>query len=137
MVVNAQPYFGLLAIGLIYFCLRYALAGWARFSETIGLAAFWLYNGGLVSGYCQIFPDRLAATGCGLRARVCVCSQQRILQRILQGYRFLAMDAVSRRRGLRRGRFAYGSDFVPQLRQAAPFRPARPGTVLNDFEIIL
>ena len=53
MVVNAQPYFGLLAIGLIYFCLRYALAGWARFSETIGLAAFWLYNGGLVSGYCR------------------------------------------------------------------------------------
>ena len=38
MVVNAQPYFGLLAIGLIDFCLRYALAGWARFSETIGLA---------------------------------------------------------------------------------------------------
>jgi hypothetical protein len=56
VVVNAQPYFGLLAIGLIYFCLRYALAGWARFSETIGLAAFWLYNGGLVSGYCRIFP---------------------------------------------------------------------------------
>jgi nitric oxide reductase subunit B len=47
VVVNAQPYFGLLAIGLIYFCLRYALAGRARFSETIGLAAFWLYNGGL------------------------------------------------------------------------------------------
>jgi nitric oxide reductase subunit B len=43
VVVNPQPYFGLLAIGLIYFCLRYALAGWARFSETIGLAAFWLY----------------------------------------------------------------------------------------------
>ena len=75
MVVNAQPYFGLLAIGLIYFCLRYALAGWARFSETIGLAACWLYNGGLVSGYCRIFPDRLAATGCGLRARVCVVAR--------------------------------------------------------------
>lgn len=40
--------FGLLAIGLIYFCLRYALAGRARFAETIGLTAFWLYNGGLV-----------------------------------------------------------------------------------------
>jgi nitric oxide reductase subunit B len=38
--------FGLLAIGLIYFCLRYALAGRAQFSETIGLAAFWLYYGG-------------------------------------------------------------------------------------------
>jgi nitric oxide reductase subunit B len=42
--------FGLLAIGLIYFCLRYALAGRAPtpFNEKIGLAAFWLYNGGLV-----------------------------------------------------------------------------------------
>jgi nitric oxide reductase subunit B len=40
--------FGLLAIGLIYFCLRYSLAGGARFTESIGLAAFWLYNGGLV-----------------------------------------------------------------------------------------
>jgi len=40
--------FGLLAIGLIYFCLRYALAGRAPFSETIGLAAFWLYNAGLI-----------------------------------------------------------------------------------------
>ncbi|HZK91702.1 MAG TPA: cbb3-type cytochrome c oxidase subunit I [Stellaceae bacterium] len=40
--------FGLLAIGLIYFCLRYALAGRAPFSEKIGLAAFWLYNAGLV-----------------------------------------------------------------------------------------
>ena len=79
MVVNAQPYFGLLAIGLIYFCLPYALAGWARFSETIRRAAFWLYNGGLVFWILLNFPDRLAATGYGLRARVCVCSQQRIL----------------------------------------------------------
>jgi nitric oxide reductase subunit B len=40
--------FGLLAIGLIYFCLRYALAGRAPFGEKIGLLAFWLYNAGLV-----------------------------------------------------------------------------------------
>jgi nitric oxide reductase subunit B len=37
-----------LAIGLIYFCLRYAAAGRVAFSERLGLIAFWLYNGGLV-----------------------------------------------------------------------------------------
>ena len=40
--------FGELAIGLIYFCLRYIAADRQRFSETLGLWAFWLYNGGLV-----------------------------------------------------------------------------------------
>jgi len=40
--------FGLLAIGLIYFCLRYAAGEQAKFSEKVGLWAFWLYNAGLV-----------------------------------------------------------------------------------------
>ena len=40
--------FGLLGIGLIYFCLRYAAADRARFSDPLGLWAFWLYNAGLV-----------------------------------------------------------------------------------------
>jgi nitric oxide reductase subunit B len=40
--------FGLLAIGLIYFCLRYAIADQMPFGERLGLWAFWLYNGGLV-----------------------------------------------------------------------------------------
>ncbi|HYL48065.1 MAG TPA: cbb3-type cytochrome c oxidase subunit I [Stellaceae bacterium] len=40
--------FGLLAIGLIYFCLRYAAGEQAKFSEKLGLWAFWLYNAGLV-----------------------------------------------------------------------------------------
>jgi nitric oxide reductase large subunit len=40
--------FGLLAIGLIYFCLRYAAGGQTRFSDEPGLIAFWLYNAGLV-----------------------------------------------------------------------------------------
>ncbi|MBU6489737.1 MAG: cbb3-type cytochrome c oxidase subunit I, partial [Burkholderiales bacterium] len=40
--------FGLLAIGLIYFCLRYAAAEHTKFSEKLGLWAFWLYNVGLV-----------------------------------------------------------------------------------------
>src|SRR5580704_12540747 len=40
--------FGELAIGLIYFCLRYIHAERPAFREKLGLWAFWLYNGGLV-----------------------------------------------------------------------------------------
>jgi nitric oxide reductase subunit B len=40
--------FGLLAIGLIYFCLRYRAGAEARFSERPGIVAFWLYNAGLL-----------------------------------------------------------------------------------------
>jgi nitric oxide reductase subunit B len=40
--------FGLLAIGLIYFCLRYAAGEQTKFSDKLGLWAFWLYNAGLV-----------------------------------------------------------------------------------------
>jgi nitric oxide reductase subunit B len=39
--------FGLLAIGLIYFCLRYA-AGERQFNDKPALIAFWLYNAGLI-----------------------------------------------------------------------------------------
>jgi nitric oxide reductase subunit B len=40
--------FGLLGIGLIYFCLRYVAAERHPFGERLGQWAFWLYNGGLV-----------------------------------------------------------------------------------------
>ena len=40
--------FGLLGIGLVYFCLRYAAGDRHPFSETAGRWAFWLYNAGLV-----------------------------------------------------------------------------------------
>ena len=40
--------FGLLGIGLIYFCLRYVAADRYPFGEKLGQWAFWLYNGGLV-----------------------------------------------------------------------------------------
>jgi nitric oxide reductase subunit B len=40
--------FGELAIGLVYFCLRYVHGERPAFSEKLGLWAFWLYNGGLV-----------------------------------------------------------------------------------------
>ena len=40
--------FGLLGIGLIYFCLRYRAADRIAFSDRAGLLAFWLSNGGLV-----------------------------------------------------------------------------------------
>ncbi len=40
--------FGLLGIGLVYFCLRYIAGDRYPFAERLGLAAFWLYNVGLV-----------------------------------------------------------------------------------------
>ncbi|MGC1728224.1 MAG: cbb3-type cytochrome c oxidase subunit I, partial [Steroidobacteraceae bacterium] len=40
--------FGLLGIGLIYFCLRYTAAERHPFGEKTGRWAFWLYNGGLL-----------------------------------------------------------------------------------------
>jgi nitric oxide reductase subunit B len=40
--------FGLLGIGLIYFCLRYVAADRHSFGERLGRWAFWLYNGGLI-----------------------------------------------------------------------------------------
>jgi len=40
--------FGLLGIGLIYFCLRYIAADQYPFGERVGQWAFWLYNSGLV-----------------------------------------------------------------------------------------
>jgi len=49
--------FGNLAIGLIYFCLRYVHAERLPFSERLGLWAFWLYNGGLVLWiFLNFFP---------------------------------------------------------------------------------
>jgi nitric oxide reductase subunit B len=40
--------FGLLGIGLIYFCLRYVAAEQHPFGERLGRWAFWLYNWGLI-----------------------------------------------------------------------------------------
>jgi nitric oxide reductase subunit B len=40
--------FGLLGIGLIYFCLRYASADHYPFDEKVGRWAFWFYNSGMV-----------------------------------------------------------------------------------------
>ncbi len=69
--------FGLLGIGLIYFCLRYIAGDAHRFGERLGRWAFWLYNGGLVHvDRVQLLPDRLAAAGRGLRARPRLCAQQ-------------------------------------------------------------
>ena len=40
--------FGLLAIGLVYFALRYFAGDREPWSDRLGVWAFWLYNGGLV-----------------------------------------------------------------------------------------
>lgn len=40
--------FGLLALGLVYFCLRYATGNRFNWSDRLGVWAFWLYNFGLI-----------------------------------------------------------------------------------------
>jgi nitric oxide reductase subunit B len=40
--------FGMLALGMIYFCLRYAAGDRHTWSDRPGIWAFWLYNSGLV-----------------------------------------------------------------------------------------
>ncbi len=40
--------FGMLAIGLVYLCLRYMAGDRAAWSDKPGIWAFWLYNGGMV-----------------------------------------------------------------------------------------
>lgn len=39
--------FGMLALGMIYFCLRYAAGDKRPWSDRLGVWAFWLYNAGL------------------------------------------------------------------------------------------
>ena len=49
--------FGLLALGLIYFCLRYRAGPDAVFDERLGKIAFWCYNIGLVMWiFLHFFP---------------------------------------------------------------------------------
>jgi nitric oxide reductase subunit B len=49
--------FGLLALGLIYFCLRYRAGTNVRFDERAGYIAFWCYNLGLVMWiFLHFFP---------------------------------------------------------------------------------
>ncbi|MGN6057692.1 MAG: nitric-oxide reductase large subunit [Sphingomicrobium sp.] len=49
--------FGLLALGLIYFCLRYRAGPEAVFDERLGRIAFWCYNLGLVMWiFLHFFP---------------------------------------------------------------------------------
>jgi nitric oxide reductase subunit B len=49
--------FGLLALGLIYFCLRYRAGPDVEFNETPGRIAFWCYNLGLVMWiFLHFFP---------------------------------------------------------------------------------
>jgi nitric oxide reductase large subunit len=62
--------FGLLAVGLVYFCLRYAAGERVAFNERLGLWAFWLYNAGLVLWVpLNFFPIGWAAsTGWPMRA---------------------------------------------------------------------
>ena len=67
--------FGLLGIGLIYFCLRYAAADRYPFGEKLGRWAFWLYNSGLVLWIVfNFFPIGWPQLDAVLRARARLCA---------------------------------------------------------------
>lgn len=49
--------FGLLALGMVYFCLRYAAGNQTQWSDRLGTWAFWLYNLGLILWiFLNFFP---------------------------------------------------------------------------------
>ncbi|MEJ2686484.1 MAG: cbb3-type cytochrome c oxidase subunit I, partial [Gammaproteobacteria bacterium] len=56
--------FGLIAIGLVYFVLRY-MVGERHWSDTLGVWAFWLFNAGmglwLVLNFWPVGFEQLAA----------------------------------------------------------------------------
>ena len=119
--------FGLLGIGLIYFCLRYVAGDTARFGERTGLWAFWLYNAGPGSvDRAELLPGRLGAARRRLRARAGLRPQPGLLRHD----DLLAVDAPAGRRRLRARRAADGLGLPGQAQAAAAEagRRNRPGS---------
>ena len=105
--------FGLLAIGLVYFCLRYAAAERSpvrRTARDLGILAVQCRPGAV--DRAQLLPDRLAAAQRGVRARPRLCAQREVLRHDAR----LAMAAPAGRRGVRGGRAADGVGFPDQAR---------------------
>ena len=120
--------FGLLGIGLIYFCLRYVAAETHPFGEKTGRWAFWLYNGGLLLWIVlQLLPDRLAAARCGLRARTRLRAQPGVLRHDS----VLAVDAAARRCGLRGWAVVDGMGFHREAAAPPPASPRAAGFVMH------
>ena len=97
--------FGLLALGLIYFCLRYRAGPDAEFNETPGPDRLLVLQSraGDVD-FPPLLPDRLAAARRGLRAWVRLGAQPGVLR----PDPVLAVDAHARRRRLLGRRAADG-----------------------------
>ena len=107
--------FGLLAIGLVYFCLRYAAgerSAVRRAARDVGILAVQRRAGAV--DRAQLLPDRLAAAQCGVRARLRLCAQREVLRHDAR----LAMVASAGRRGVRGGRPADGVGFPDQAGSA-------------------
>jgi nitric oxide reductase subunit B len=120
--------FGLLAIGLVYFCLRYVAAERIAFSESLGLWAFWLYNAGLVLWvFLNFFPIGWPQLNAVFEHGLAYASQRRVLQR----HAILAVDALAGRRGVRGRCIADGLGLPCQARsavsEACRFDYATPG----------
>ena len=121
--------FGLLGLGLIYFCLRYMAGEWRqvrRDARALGILALQRRPGAM--DRLQLLPDRLGSVGGRLRPRLRLRPQRRLLRH----HAVLAVDALSRRRGVRAGRAADGLGLprqaaadLPAFRRADDPRPAR------------
>ncbi len=97
--------FGLLAIGLVYFCLRYAAAEMHSVRREAGDLGVLAVQRRLGAVDCaELFPDRLAAAECGVRTRPSLCPQHQLLRDDAG----LAMAAAAGRRRVRRGGVADG-----------------------------
>ena len=123
--------FGLLGIGLIYFCLRYVAGDRYAFKERAGYVAFWLYNGGLGLWIAlTFFPVGWAQIERGLRARAGLCQKPGILRHDAD----LAVAADNWRHRVRRRRALDGG----RLRHEASADafglsgPLAPGSVGGD-----
>ena len=117
--------FGLLAIGLVYFCLRYIAAERYPFGEKVGLWAFWLYNAGLVLWIAlNFFPigwpqlNAVFEHGYAYARSVTFYDQDSVL----------AMDAAARRCRLRHSGSADGMGLH---RQARPIVSQRRGAIAS------
>ncbi len=85
--------FGLLALGLIYFCLRYRAGPGAPFNETPGPdCVLVLQRRACAVDLPPLLPYRLATAKRGVPAWLCMGAQPGILRSVS----FLAVDALAR-----------------------------------------
>lgn len=117
--------FGLLALGLIYFCLRYRAGPGAKFDERPGYIAFWCYNVGLVMWiFLHFFPIGWPQLNAVFEhGYAWARSQQFYDQYLFWQWMRLPGDVV-----FSAGGFIMCWDYLAKLRRAYPGATGRNGT---------